>query len=103
MPFDSNRCRQIVRQQSANYPYLEDTIAQRLIGTIMSRRRKKVSITADFASALARCDIPLHQQRGYAQVAADYFNQKGQLIKHGSSYGVYKKRPAKDARTMQTK
>ncbi len=92
MGFDPNRCHQIVQSQRANYPYLNDETAYRLIGTILANRRKgSVHITADFMPALTRCGIPLHQERGYAQVAADYFNQKGSLVKNGASYGIYKR------------
>ena len=90
MGFDPKRIRQIVKAQRANYPYLNDQTADKLIGTILANRRKdKVHITADFMPALLRCGISLEQQRGYVQVAADYFNQKGSIIKHGASFGIY--------------
>lgn len=92
MGFNRLRCEDIVRQQRANYPYLNPAIAYKVIGRILAtRRKKKVHITADFQPTLEHLHIPLQQQRGYAQVAADYFNQKGSLIKHGTSYGMYKR------------
>ncbi len=89
---DFNRLAAIVRRQAANFPYVSERQAQRVIGFVIGNRNKRVKPMTDVERALRETKTPLTQLAGYRYVAGEYFNQLGILDRRGKP--IYRRKRA---------
>lgn len=93
MFIDYDKCRRLVREESTNYPHLREPGSEEtaisILGSILSKRRRKMHVATDIEPALRRLQIPFMRRRGFTIVMLRYFNKEGALVRNGKALGVY--------------
>ncbi len=84
MAIDLDRLSIIVKEESANFPYvLSDGRSSQVVGYLHATRNKQVSVMTDIERALAHFQIPLHFYAGYRRAIGRYFNQGKKIDRFG--------------------
>lgn len=85
MAIDLDRLSLIVLGERANFPYVIELTAQRIIGYVHAKRDPRVRPMTDVKRAVSHFSVPMEQTAGYKRIAARYFNQsqidrRGEII-----------------------